>query len=444
MVLVTVPSDGSLRGSLRSRNGREFLVHITAPQTSNSEGHDTDFDAAACTDKRRKVATNGAAKALNKLGPRQLFGDAELLQLLRPHSDLVKLRLEQDGTSAEILEKDLLEIIEHAIRDCEQSHLLNGKEPSPSRTAQTIDRTSSTQLQFCKRVVEDIEALGWDQVMRISEDMRSLDLLVKDEAGREHTLHVNFPSNYPQQPPSLSASVPEAFQQDATRDTSMRDSRNNLTRSNNVHLPGLRGLVAQFQDKLRSFQGAWAELDDLDANTWVLDPVEPNYSIMYRRIALAKHCSMQVRISIEAPRSVCECQFMGSEAALAPFRKRFNRNLRSWNRSAGVRSNLLRVLEISEFPQKDAKEIGEQQECGVCYCVRLPIEDLEVDAEISTRNKNESILPDCICPNPKCSRGFHPACLRDWFQSLPTTRHTFDTMFGTCPYCSGPISVLTG
>lgn len=51
------------------------------------------------------------------------------------------------------------------------------------------------------------------------------------------------------------------------------------------------------------------------------------------------------------------------------------------------------------------------------------------------------LLPDVLCPTPACSRPFHAPCLAGWLQSLPDTRLTFNTLFGSCPFCRNPITV---
>ena len=45
------------------------------------------------------------------------------------------------------------------------------------------------------------------------------------------------------------------------------------------------------------------------------------------------------------------------------------------------------------------------------------------------------------CPNPKCARPYHGRCLREWLLSVSTSRQSFRTIFGDCPYCSQPITV---
>lgn len=51
--------------------------------------------------------------------------------------------------------------------------------------------------------------------------------------------------------------------------------------------------------------------------------------------------------------------------------------------------------------------------------------------------------PSVTCPGASCSRVFHAMCLAEWLGALPTSRRVFDTLFGSCPFCNGPIGVST-
>lgn len=71
------------------------------------------------------------------------------------------------------------------------------------------------------------------------------------------------------------------------------------------------------------------------------------------------------------------------------------------------------------------QDLTEERECGVCYTFKLNDE-----------------LPDKVCEEPRCGRGFHPSCLAEWLHALPETRHSFGTLFGECPYCGTGITTL--
>lgn len=47
-------------------------------------------------------------------------------------------------------------------------------------------------------------------------------------------------------------------------------------------------------------------LDDLDQHTWVLEPENPSRSTTHRRVAVARHCSVMLKIDPRAPTDVRE------------------------------------------------------------------------------------------------------------------------------------------
>ncbi|ORY06328.1 hypothetical protein K493DRAFT_310656 [Basidiobolus meristosporus CBS 931.73] len=164
-------------------------------------------------------------------------------------------------------------------------------------------------------------------------------------------------------------------------------------------------------------------LDDLDQNTWVLEPEKPSRDIMMRRIALGNLCSLQVDLNPQDPHSIPQCQIFGAESAIAPIRKLMNENLRSWDPELTTRKNLERLLSI-QFPSRHTATKNELNvECGICYSYRL----------------DESI-PDQLCTNDKCGQPFHNRCLYEWLRAVPSTRQSFNTLFGLCPYCNDTIT----
>lgn len=49
-------------------------------------------------------------------------------------------------------------------------------------------------------------------------------------------------------------------------------------------------------------------------------------------------------------------------------------------------------------------------------------------------------VPDEACPNARCGRPFHRRCLLEWLLAVSTSRRSFNTVFGVCPYCSQPVT----
>mmetsp|Transcript_47957 Transcript_47957/g.94170 ORF Transcript_47957/g.94170 Transcript_47957/m.94170 type:complete len:278 (+) Transcript_47957:32-865(+) len=270
--------------------------------------------------------------------------------------------------------------------------------------------------------------------MSVDPLFRKLSLCLLDKAGRQHTLDVHLPDEYPNSPPTCSADLPVLFQPvwDA-------DSQNRLV-----------SLVQQFRAVLDQFQDFWRVTDDWETHTWVLEPAKPSRSQCMRRIAVGKAVSVSVDLDPLHPYALSQCKFFGPETAVEQLEQKLQQNLHLWrspdstlttgvglglqqadegqqeafSRPVTPRENLETVLEI-QFPQPSKINKEEYNiECGVCYTFQLGQE-----------------VPDSVCDNTKCARCFHRSCLYDWLRALPTSRQSFGTIFGNCPYCSNPLTV---
>jgi len=120
------------------------------------------------------------------------------------------------------------------------------------------------------------------------------------------------------------------------------------------------------------------------------------------------------------------------------------------NQQASLHANLEMLLEMPLPEKEQAREELAVIECGICYSRNL-----------------EGQLPSKTCDNPKCNQPFHAVCLIEvttafsvravlaacltqfffflfqWLRTLPNTRQSFNTLFGTCPYCSEALSIVT-
>lgn len=307
-----------------------------------------------------------------------------------PHSALVELR-------------DAVERVQEAVA---------------SGIVSTTDVRAAQELppaSFYESLLAELGEVGWENVAGIDESMRNVQLRARDEAGRFHVLSVALPLEYPTAAPKVTASLPEEF------------SVTSWSRGSS----GLSNVLVQFRVAVARYQSLFDALDDIDANCWVLEPERPLRSELYRRIAIGKHSSLRIELDARAPtRAVPECRFLGSEAAVGPLRAKLNENMSAWVPSGDVmpRLNLEAVLGLSLPPPLTKAGDGETQdtglECGICYAYRL-----------------EDRVPEVACDRIECARPYHRACLVEWLKALPNTRKSFDTLFGTCPYCEHHISV---
>ncbi len=345
---------------------------------------------------------------------------------------------------------------------------------------------------------------GWEHVVSVSDDLVTLVLHTVDAGGRSHRLTVRLAPDFPASLGSCSSQLPEAFDGFEQSDPSaLRPGTSPAAAAAAAATAGaaagagagaggsgsastgaaaaaaaprehkrgrLHALLDRFAARVASYQGVFEALDELDACAWVLDPPLPaSRSVLWRRVAVGQHVSLQLSVSPLAPRALCECHFLGPEGECAGLRERFLSRQREWSPLRTLRANLEALLgsALPAPPQRAGQLEPLERECGICYSYRLPSAAAEEEAEqveeayeadeavlvaggkrrrveyVAAQEPEvpQGVVPDCYCDNAKCARGFHGSCLVEWLRGLPTTRHTLDTMFGSCPYCAEPISV---
>jgi len=326
---------------------------------------------------------NGSEMAVHVAVSRGLEASPSLCRRLVGLKEMVNQRLNHDSRSTKEIAGDILDI---------------------------ADKQCASQACYLMWLVKEIQVVGWSKLVSVSNDLRLIEFIVCDSSRREHNLGMGFRGNFPAIEVIVSADIPG----------------NEKTKS--AHPPDLSLLVSQFQGRLGKYLVLWEMLEDLDKNTWVLDPIDNLKSTLYRRIFIGKHICIQITLSLDHPKSMCECEFFGAESSVSSLRENYHRGFLSWNTCISVRENLEKILDI-EFPLKTIETTHMQDECGVCYCVQLPSETGQV------------LFPDKICENEKCRKCFHVSCLNEWLRALTTTHYSYDSIFGKCPYCEERICV---
>ena len=295
----------------------------------------------------------------------------------------------------------------------------------------SLPTTTTNNIDLPQLLMRHMDELGWERVLKVNEDLTAIQMKSMDSAGREHAFDVIIPAGYPQIPPTIQATLPVRIELPWT--TGSSGSRNLL-------------IVAAMVDKeVKRFEKLFDELSEIDNNAWVLEPSQPTFATTSRRLAIERSCSVVIEINPDNPRDPCNMQFFGPPNRVNHFRILVGQHLHRWSKEKNVRENLELVLDI-QLPNKHTTKSTEEaasmsEECGICYNYSL----------LSTTNANTmgidggttvtSSVPDQACPNTKCCKMYHSHCLLDWLQSLPTTKSSFGTVFGTCIYCSEPISV---
>ncbi|KAG8123048.1 hypothetical protein E2320_018412, partial [Naja naja] len=214
----------------------------------------------------------------------------------------------------------------------------------------------------------------------------------------------------------------------------------------------LLSIHSQFLAALESLKEFWDVLDEIDEKTWVLEPEKPTRSSTRRRIAIGSNISLNIEIdprhptmlpecyflgadhgsnislNIEIdprhPTMLPECYFLGADHVVNPLKIKLNSNIHMWNPENSLLKNLKEILEV-DFPSREALEKSDfSMDCGICYAYRL-----------------DGTIPDQVCDDSHCGQSFHQVCLYEWLRGLPSSRQSFNVIFGECPYCSKQITL---
>ncbi|XP_076047384.1 E3 ubiquitin-protein ligase FANCL-like [Oratosquilla oratoria] len=173
-------------------------------------------------------------------------------------------------------------------------------------------------------------------------------------------------------------------------------------------------------------QELWNVLDELDETARILDPINPTRKRTKRRILLSNFVTVQIAVSVQHPRSLPQCQFLGASQPTRPLIATLTEKYQEWDTDRSIVNNLESILGVTvvrkSSKQLDGSDDEEEEdwgggECVVCYSLHL-----------------QDKLPERTCD--QCHKSFHLECLYEWLRGLPTSRQRINLIFGECPYCT--------
>ncbi|XP_017400458.1 E3 ubiquitin-protein ligase FANCL isoform X3 [Cebus imitator] len=265
--------------------------------------------------------------------------------------------------------------------------------------------------QFYSSLIEEIGTLGWDKLVYVDTSFNTIKLKAEDASGREHLVTLKLKAKYPAESPDCFVDFPVSFSASWTPQVNSPQS-------------SLISIYSQFLAALESLKAFWDVMDEIDEKTWVLEPEKPPRSATARRIALGNNVSINIEVDPKHPTMLPECCFLGADHVVKPLGIKLSRNIQLWDPENSVLQNLKDVLEI-DFPARAILEKSDfTMDCGICYAYQL-----------------DGAIPDQVCDNSQCGQPFHQMCLYEWLRGLPTSRQSFNIIFGECPYCSKPITL---
>ncbi|XP_065256594.1 E3 ubiquitin-protein ligase FANCL [Emys orbicularis] len=309
-----------------------------------------------------------------------------LKKVLHGYHQIVKQRLQHCSDLVSFM-VELKTILEAALKNSQELHA-----PPPP--------------EYYSYLVRDIETLGWNKVVYVDTGLNTIKLKGEDSCGRQHLITLKLNAKYPAEPPDCCVDFPVEFAISWIPQSSLVDIYN------------------QFLAALESLKEFWNAMDEIDEKTWVLEPENPTRSATMRRIAIGNNVSINLEVDPRHPTMLPECYFLGADHVVNPLRTKLNNNMHLWDPDITLLQNLKEVLE-TDFPSRAVLEKTDfTMDCGICYAYRL-----------------DGAIPDQVCGDSRCGQPFHQACLFEWLQGLPSSRQSFNVIFGECPYCNKPISV---
>lgn len=486
-LLAPEDESGSIISGFVGVNGFEYSIRISGIKVEQ-------LDENTCTEWPNQNGESSSSTKISSVASRPL-SDAQLetcenlAQLLQePLALTSRLRL---ARSIDHFIVELQDLIQNA-----QATLRSVASKNP------LDSLPSTA--FYERIISELDTIGWKHLIDINEMMTQISLFYLDSEKRAHIIGFEIQAQYPQSAPTIRHELPVRFK------PAWKSQQNKC----------LSTIISAFQSELTRLQIFWNDMDEIDKLCWVQEPEKVKKKHTYRRIVVARHCSITIEICDPYhPRKVPKYCFLGADNLVAKHRACFSSNIDDWNENISIMQNLKTLLQL-ELPSKSTSKAADYiLRCGICYSYRLSkesgkkikttdkntdcisvskkarisksnthiastksnsiegsaaIPNAEMaaalfeayDDEAMQRDVNQSTVgpghqnnqthtaggiaslhgfatPDQICDNSRCGKSFHHACLLEWLRSTPSTRKSFRTYFGTCPYCSSPISLDT-
>jgi E3 ubiquitin-protein ligase FANCL len=393
--------------------------------------------------------------------------------------DLSSLRLEKRLLSLfteQSVKSNLIECLKHHISihnfrtalEIFLTDLVQSKQQNLNAVDTSLSETRSKLL-----LTKHLREVGWEYISNIDKDWTFIQLKCVDSQQRSHCIDITIDEFYPHNPPTVKVSLPGEF------DIGWNASCD------------LLHIKTNFERKVRQYEPFFQAMSNLQDSTWVLEPAVPSFSSCCRKIALDSTSSLLITIDPLNPTKACSIHVIGAEDKLQQFKANIAKNLPLWSEDSSIMTNIQTVLQVSLPPpptaqprangaefcdpyssHQDRPLSGTHQEsdtrglvseseanplevdCAICYTYALDMDPSSQSLLSTATHRYQSyqtnssapstavaVIPDQTCPTAQCGKQFHRMCLVDWLRSVPSTKTSFGTLFGGCPYCGGEVAV---
>lgn len=274
-----------------------------------------------------------------------------------------------------------------------------------------LDSSSVNQIQlppsYFRRVLEDIKKIGWNYISGIDPAFTYIEITLNDPKERKIVVRFSLDgTNYPNSKPKVDSNLPIPVNFDWNRNSST-----------------LFDIIELYREKIQLLQRFWDQMDDLDNNTYVIEPAKPTLSCTYRRIVISQDIQIQIKVEPLKLMFGNDIHFFGADSSCRQMRTKYRENIRRlWRPDHSLRKNLETVLGVTLKKRDDTDFKDTDLECAYCFYQKLGSE-----------------LPEVFCE--QCKKKFHKSCLLDWFQTQSKVEHNRNAIYGSCPICDARIQL---
>lgn len=259
-------------------------------------------------------------------------------------------------------------------------------------------------LDFLTHLNCDLEAIRWENIEHVSTDLRNITFIYRSRnAG---ILRVQAAVDFELGETTLETSSVLPHFTDNTRKFTQNQSS-----------VGLASLYDSYQAACRSYEESWACLRELDE---YMKREHVTNSLSRQLLFKESRVTAEITVKQENATSMPKINLFGPDSEVPRLRSKMNANKNSWNASKPLHVNLEKLFGLKLRTQNvDITQSSSEQQCSICL----------------TETDNTQF--ECN----SCSKGFHHECIKEWCNSVPTTRRRFNTLISTCPYCQASISI---
>ncbi|XP_023936696.1 E3 ubiquitin-protein ligase FANCL isoform X1 [Bicyclus anynana] len=264
--------------------------------------------------------------------------------------------------------------------------------PSQVLTNQLINR----------ELIEEIRNIPEDVSVSFGKCLRDIKCSIKDEGGiREHEIYLRYKGNHK----FRVTDVKLPYSQHQDREYS-----------------SISEVITVYRNYIRTLTAYFQELENIDKQCTVVEPIKPSFKDDYRRILLDSRIWLHIEVT---PEGLARNIHLNRQSE--QFYDKLHVGLLSWDHDKNIVENINRIFDLANISvnqETDVELVKEQIEvpsCSICFCVNLP---------------ESNGLPQPLCQNPKCEVYYHKYCLYQWLVACEGGRPpAFGVAYGSCPTC---------